>query len=963
MLALGMFFLFAFAGASQADLNNINVIEEIRNSSRYAIGNYTNMSNISFVQPELKINFTGSNNLTSGYNYSVFVDGIVQNGAQGLITNNTAVFVNITTRLANGTHVVIVTLNSSDDTNTLWNSTNVTFTVDDTKPIVNLSSGTGSTTNTTNFTDTTPEIAFNITDNGFTAISYNVYVNNVYAATPTATNNTINRVNLTALANGTYVIRIEANDSARNLVNGTINLTINVDDTIPAVAFGYSTVNATNTTDTTPGLVINATDNFALLDINLTIFANGAVTGISQWVANATNVTVNTSGLTNGTYSIQIQVTDPAGNKVNSTVMTIKVDDTKPVFQPFDSGNGTTTNATNSSDITPEILINMTDNAQTDQINVSIYIDGTYDGSLLFTNNTIGRYNLSARINDTVRVRVEANDSAGNLANASLLTLYVYDGKPTVNILSFATNATNTTSFTQTIIFNLTRTGNYTNTNFLNYTIFIDGAANGTSEFVNNDTNITAIVTGFRNGTHSIWVQGVDPAGNKANSTVYTITTDTEAPFANISSPVNNSNTSDVTPTIKFTVIDNSSAFASVLNYTIFVDGEVNGQTGLATNNSEVELVLSVMTNSSHNITIQVKDFLNNTRNLTQWKIVTDAVPPSSLAISISPTNVYKGNVVTISCSASDGLSGVSGPASTLTVAKPTGGTTSLSACGAEFSDTTGGGTYTITYTAVDYAGNSASKTLAFESNDPGSSSSSSSSGGSSGGGTSTPSTTFSKTLIIDAFTSDKPNVVKLTSETIGFKEISVDVNNKANSVEIKVTKTDAAPATVTKSVEGKVYQYIEIKHDKLADSNIKSAKVKFTVTKKWFNDNLVSRSNVVLKRYSNGEWSDMPTTFVSEDTAEVTFEAELPGLSVFAIGEKVATVEQQPAPEPVAEPQQQPVQGEEPPVKPLVPEQTSYQAPAYSIEAYGTVAAVVILLILGFVWHKMSHKGKPKKK
>ena len=77
--------------------------------------------------------------------------------------------------------------------------------------------------------------------------------------------------------------------------------------------------------------------------------------------------------------------------------------------------------------------------------------------------------------------------------------MYVYDGKPTVNILSFPSgvanlNASNSTNTTQIIIFNLTRTGNYTNTNFLNYTIFVDGIQNGSSILVNNDTNITAIM-------------------------------------------------------------------------------------------------------------------------------------------------------------------------------------------------------------------------------------------------------------------------------------------------------------------------------------------------------------------------------------------------------------------------------------------------------------------------------------
>ncbi|MBI2580165.1 MAG: PGF-pre-PGF domain-containing protein [Candidatus Aenigmarchaeota archaeon] len=964
-LFLGMIFLFAmFAVPSNAMLLNVsdrNVIQEIRNVSRYTIGNYVNMSNISFVQPELRINITSGNG--TNYNFSVFVDGVPTPSFN--ITNNTAVYFNISTRLANGTHSILVQFNSSEDENAKRNSSNITFTVDDTPSVFQaFSAGTvGTTLNATNTSDTTPEIVVNLTDNEFTTLNVSVYISGTFDGTFLATNNTLQRYNLSARVNSTIRVRFEANDSAQNLANTSL-LTLSVDDTRPVASVSYLTVNATNTSDTTPGIIVNITDNFFTVDINATIFVNGAYNGSSLLSANATNVTINTSAVRNGTFLIQVQVTDPSGNSQNSTGITITVDDTPPVFQAFASGNGATNNASNISDTTPEILFNLTDNGFT-AITYNLYVSGTYAASPVAVNNTIGRVNLTALPQNTSYfIRLEANDSAGNLANASILTLYLYDGKPVVNILSFPVNMTNSTNTTQIIIFNITRTGNLSaGASALNYTIFIDGTQNGTSVLVGNDTNITSLMTTFYNGTHFVWVQAIDPAGNRGNSTIYTITTDAEAPYAVISSPVNATNTTDVTPEIVFTVVDNSSAFSSVLNYTIFVDGAVNGQTGITSNGTATRVNLTALANASHNITIQVSDFLNNTRNSTAHKIVTETNAPGT-TLSFSPATVYKGNAVTVSCSASDTVSGTNSSSSRLTVTKPNGIVVTMSGCGTDFTDTTAGGTYTITYTVADFAGNTATATTTFVSNDPGGSSSSSGGGGGGTAAPSTPSTTASKTIIVDAFTPDKPNVVKLTSENIGFKEISVDIANKVNAVEIKVVKTDSAPAEVTKAVEGKVYQYIEIKHDKLKDDNIKSAKVKFTVTKKWAADNNVAKENVVLKRFKDGTWTDMKTTLSTESSAEITYEAELPGLSVFAIGEAVPTAAaQQPAEQPSQE-TQQPSQQPTTPSAPSTPSSPGQPAAAYGNEMmYYAAGGVILILIVAYFWVKATKVGRARRK
>ncbi len=168
------------------------------------------------------------------------------------------------------------------------------------------------------------------------------------------------------------------------------------------------------------------------------------------------------------------------------------------------------------------------------------------------------------------------------------------------------------------------------------------------------------------------------------------------------------------------------------------------------------------------------------------------------------------------------------------------------------------------------------------------SSSSSSSSGGGGGGGASV---TVSKKLTINP---GKAEVVKISQEDIGLKEILISVKNKAVNVEIKVSKLDGAPASVTREVTGKVYQYLEINKTNLTDDNLDPVKLKFTVDKSWLTNNSLDVSTVALSRYSNGEWNKLFTKQTSEDAKSYYFESESPGLSVFAItAEKVKTTEE----------------------------------------------------------------------
>jgi len=164
------------------------------------------------------------------------------------------------------------------------------------------------------------------------------------------------------------------------------------------------------------------------------------------------------------------------------------------------------------------------------------------------------------------------------------------------------------------------------------------------------------------------------------------------------------------------------------------------------------------------------------------------------------------------------------------------------------------------------------------------SSSSSSSGGGGGGGGGSTTKVTHT----LNSINPGAASVVKLTSKDIGIKQIAISVVNTANNVKITIQKTSGQPASVTVSISGVVYQYIEITHENLSDNNIRSATIKFNVTKQWLNDNGFLPTEVDLSRFSSNAWQKLQTRILRESNDDVEYEADSPGLSVFAIvGEK----------------------------------------------------------------------------
>jgi PGF-pre-PGF domain-containing protein len=167
-----------------------------------------------------------------------------------------------------------------------------------------------------------------------------------------------------------------------------------------------------------------------------------------------------------------------------------------------------------------------------------------------------------------------------------------------------------------------------------------------------------------------------------------------------------------------------------------------------------------------------------------------------------------------------------------------------------------------------------------------------SSGGGGGGGSSSSGSSTSASTSLMTSYDQflKGSTTLSFNSNTVFLTDLIITTNAASPNVRFVIANLDAA-GSQAKYVGASVYQYIEINHTNLNDSVITGAKVRFKVEKSWLTSNNKVKEDVVLVRYS-GTWTPLTTRVLNDDATYVYFEADSPGLSLFAISTKApATV------------------------------------------------------------------------
>jgi len=263
--------------------------------------------------------------------------------------------------------------------------------------------------------------------------------------------------------------------------------------------------------------------------------------------------------------------------------------------------------------------------------------------------------------------------------------------------------------------------------------------ANGTQISFNQTTNLGSIfynyslntsnTTTFIDGFYNITAYANDTQlANLNNSESIYIALDSTVPAVTISTPanVNLSGTKTLNATVSDAVIGVEGVWFNITNAT---EGSGVSQLNFtkATNsggtNYNISLDTSGFADGKYNLTIYANDSqVNNLNSTTKIQLMIDNSVPSGITFSCSPSQVYAGATVTCTCSGTDAFTDVN---TTVFTASPS---------------TTNTGSYEVTCTVKDYAGNELSGTFTYVVEQGGSS-------GSGGGGGGTTTQFYTKTI------------------------------------------------------------------------------------------------------------------------------------------------------------------------------------------------------------------------
>ncbi|MDP3027513.1 MAG: PGF-pre-PGF domain-containing protein, partial [Nanoarchaeota archaeon] len=105
----------------------------------------------------------------------------------------------------------------------------------------------------------------------------------------------------------------------------------------------------------------------------------------------------------------------------------------------------------------------------------------------------------------------------------------------------------------------------------------------------------------------------------------------------------------------------------------------------------------------------------------------------------------------------------------------------------------------------------------------------------------------------------DSPVTMVITDSDFGIKEITIKVNNEAQNVKVNVAKYDSKPSEVPVEKSGSIYKYLEIKGDNLGDK-LKQATITIEVEKSWLEENGLDKRDIVIFKFEDGEWKELPT-------------------------------------------------------------------------------------------------------
>ncbi|MCF7872447.1 tandem-95 repeat protein [Candidatus Woesearchaeota archaeon] len=127
--------------------------------------------------------------------------------------------------------------------------------------------------------------------------------------------------------------------------------------------------------------------------------------------------------------------------------------------------------------------------------------------------------------------------------------------------------------------------------------------------------------------------------------------------------------------------------------------------------------------------------------------------------------------------------------------------------------------------------------------------------------------------------------IFDVNNDNLFVTTIKFVANKDLSSVRMVITEV----LNIEKQLQGNVYKYVSIDKQNMDNEDFNSALINFKVAKTWLSSNKLKTSEIALYRLTD-TWSELPTTFVSQDGDYAYYTAETPGFSYFAVSIKGET-------------------------------------------------------------------------
>ncbi len=379
---------------------------------------------------------------------------------------------------------------------------------------------------------------------------------------------------------------------------------------------------------------------------NYTVSSSGggtAVTGTGTIATATDQITLaSLAGLTDGTLTLSVTLTDPSANVGSAVTASTSLDATSPAAPV--AGSITSDSGINGADeITNDNTPGVNGTAEANST-VEVFIGGSSVGTTTAdgTGNWTKAYSGASPLADgTIQITAQSTDAAGNTSPASTaLSVTVDTSAPAAPVVSSitsdsGTNGADQITNDQTLSFNGTAEANASIELFINATSIGSTTADVSGNF-SFDYSATPLV----DATYAITAKATDAAGNtSAESSAFGVTVDTSAPSVPV--PTRISVDSGVSSTDLLTN-DNTLAFHGTADANSIVEVFIDGTSiGTSTTDGSGEWThLHVFTNlpdASYSVTAKASDLAGNTSAESTVLIVT--VDTSLATPSFSPAD------------------------------------------------------------------------------------------------------------------------------------------------------------------------------------------------------------------------------------------------------------------------------------------------------------------------------------